>query len=58
VWSDRPGFEAQASAFQTATAQLLAATQAGDKGAFATAYKATGAACASCHTSYRAEEAR
>ena len=58
VWSDRAGFERQASAFQSATAQLLAAAQAGDKTAFAAAYKATGAACGSCHTPYRAEEAR
>lgn len=58
VWSDRAGFEAQAASFETATAQLLAAAQAGDKAAFAAAYKATGAACASCHTGYRAEEPR
>lgn len=58
VWSGRPGFEAQAALFQAATAQLLAAAHTGDKAAFASAYKATGGACASCHASYRAEEAR
>jgi cytochrome c556 len=58
VWTDRAGFEAQAAVFQTATAQLLTAAQAGDKAAFASAYKTTGAACASCHSGYRAEEAR
>jgi cytochrome c556 len=55
VWEDRPGFEARAAAFQSATAQLAAAAQAGDKAAFATAYKATGAACGACHSGYRAE---
>jgi cytochrome c556 len=58
VWSDRSGFDAQATLFQTATAQLLAAAQADDKTAFAAAYKATGAACASCHAAYRSEAPR
>jgi cytochrome c556 len=58
VWTDRAGFEAQAASFQAATAQLLAAAQAGDKAAFGAAYKAVGGGCASCHSAYRAEETR
>ena len=57
VWSDRAGFEARAAAFQTATAQLLAAATANDKPAFAAAVKATGAACGACHSTYRVEDA-
>ena len=58
VWDDRPGFEAKAAAFRSATASLSAAAQAGDKAGFAAAYKAVGESCGSCHDSYRAEAAR
>jgi cytochrome c556 len=58
VWQDRAGFEAKAAAFQAETARLLTAAGTGDKAAFAVAYKAVGGTCASCHSSYRAEEAR
>ena len=58
VWQDRAGFEAKAAAFQAETARLLEAAGTGDKAAFATAYKAVGATCGSCHSSYRAEQAR
>ena len=58
VWTDRAGFDAKAAAFQTATANLAAASQAGDKAAFAAAYKAVGESCGSCHDSYRAEAPR
>ena len=57
VWTDRPGFEARAAAFQSATADLLAAATANNKPAFAAAVKATGAACGACHSTYRAEDA-
>ena len=58
VWQDRPGFDARAADFRSATARLSAAAQAGDKAAFADAYKAVGQACSSCHTPYRAEPPR
>ena len=58
VWQDRAGFDTRAAAFQAATASLSAAAQAGDKAAFAAAYKAVGESCGSCHDSYRAEAAR
>lgn len=58
IWTDRAGFDARAAAFQSATASLAAAAQAGDKAAFAAAYKATGESCGSCHDAYRAEAAR
>ena len=58
VWTDRAGFDAKATAFQAATANLAAAAQSGDKAAFAAAYKAVGESCGSCHDSYRAEAAR
>ncbi|HEY0028946.1 MAG TPA: cytochrome c [Allosphingosinicella sp.] len=57
VWTDRPGFEARAAAFQAATADLLAAATANNKPAFAAAVKTTGAACGACHSTYRAEDA-
>jgi cytochrome c556 len=58
VWTDRAGFEAQATAFQAETRRLLDAAGTGDRAAFASAYTAVGTACASCHTGYRAEGAR
>jgi cytochrome c556 len=58
VWQDRAGLEARAAEFAAAAAQLQAAAAAGDKAAFAAAYKATGAACSSCHDRYRAEPPR
>jgi cytochrome c556 len=39
VWQDRTGFEAQAATFQAETARLLNAAGAGDKAAFAAAYR-------------------
>ena len=58
LWRDRAGFDAKAAAFRPATASLAAAAAAGDKPAFAAAYKAVGESCGSCHDSYRAEAAR
>ncbi|HEX9953882.1 MAG TPA: cytochrome c [Allosphingosinicella sp.] len=58
VWQDRPGFEAQAANFQAESARLLNAAGTGDKAAFAAAYKAVGATCASCHTAYRSDQPR
>ena len=58
VWTDRAGFNARAAAFAQATDRLAAAAQAGDKAAFAEAWKATGASCGACHDAYRAEEKR
>ena len=55
VWTDRAGFDARAAAFAAATDRLAAAADAGDKAAFAEAWKATGASCGACHDAYRAE---
>lgn len=54
VWSDRAGFEKAAAGYAEATAKLQAAAEANDKAAFAEALAATGAACGTCHKSFRA----
>jgi cytochrome c556 len=53
VWSDKAGFAARAKVFQDATQALVAATQADDKDALATALASTKAACKGCHDSYQ-----
>jgi len=57
IWTNRSDFEAKAAAFTAAATRLNAAAQAGDKAAFAAAWKETGGACKACHDSYRAESA-
>jgi cytochrome c556 len=55
VWADRAGFDKLANdlAVQAAKLQTVAAT--GDKAAFLTQFKATGAVCGECHHTYRAK---
>lgn len=53
VWSDRAGFETAAAAYQSATAKLAAAAQAGDMAAFKAAVEETGKSCGGCHDKYR-----
>jgi cytochrome c556 len=57
IWQNRSDFDAKAAAFAAAATRLNAAAQAGDKTAFADAWKATGASCKACHDPYRAEAA-
>ena len=57
LWSNRADFVAKAGVYQQATAALVQAAQAGDAGAFKTAYGAVGASCKACHDLYRAEAA-
>ena len=57
IWTNRADFEAKATAFAAATTRLNAAAQAGDKAAFAAAWKETGGTCKACHDRYRAESA-
>jgi cytochrome c556 len=57
IWTSRADFEAKAAAFAAAATRLNAAAQAGDKAAFAAAWKETGGACKACHDTYRAESA-
>jgi cytochrome c556 len=53
VWTDRPGFEAAAQAFVTATAALGPAIAANDKAAYTAALDRVGKACSACHDKYR-----
>ena len=55
IWQNRADFEARAGAFQSATAALAQAAQAGDAAGFKAAYQTVGQACSACHDSYRAE---
>ena len=56
IWSDRVGFEKDAAAYAAAAKNLAAAAKAGDKAAFAVAFKQTGKACGACHKAYRKKE--
>ncbi len=53
VWTDRAGFEQANANIVTRLRALRAAADAGDAAAFATAFQQTGAACGSCHRTYR-----
>lgn len=55
VWSDAPGFAAQAAAYKAAADKLSAAAGAGDKAAFAAAFAEVRASCSSCHSDYKAD---
>jgi cytochrome c556 len=57
VWERRSDFEAKAAAYAAAATKLAEAAQAGDKAAFAAAWKETGGACKACHDLYRTEPA-
>jgi cytochrome c556 len=56
IWTDRAGFEKDAAAYVTASKSLAAAAKAGDKAAFALAFKQTGKACGACHKAYRQKD--
>ena len=53
VWTDRAGFEQSNAIIVTRLQALRAAAYAGNEAAFATAFRQTGAACGSCHRTYR-----
>jgi cytochrome c556 len=56
IWTDTAGFQKAADNFATAAKSLVTAAKAGDKAAFAAAFKQTGKACGACHKAYRAKE--
>jgi cytochrome c556 len=53
IWTDWAGFKAKSDAYVAATAKLVAATQSGDKAAFAAAAGEVRAACGACHDAYK-----
>ncbi len=56
VWSDRPGFQARAAAYDAAAHQLADAAQSGDRAAFLTRWGEVAAACSACHDGYRSPD--
>src|SRR6185437_5933561 len=54
IWSDRAGFEKAAANLTEAAETMAKAAEAGNSAEFATAFQATGQACAACHRTYRA----
>ncbi|MBV8685156.1 MAG: cytochrome c [Alphaproteobacteria bacterium] len=57
IWANRADFDAKAAAFAAAATRLNDAAKAGDKEAFAAAFRDAGGACKGCHDLYRAEPA-
>lgn len=53
IWTDWAGFKAKSDAYVAATAKLVAATQTGDKAAFAAAFGEVRGACGACHDAYK-----
>ena len=53
IWSDPAGFKVEASKFEIATAELLAAVRSQDKAAIAAKMQATGVMCKSCHDKFK-----
>lgn len=53
IWKNWEDFEAKADQFSEAASELAVAAASGDAGATLGAAKALGAACKSCHESYR-----
>jgi len=53
LWSDRPGFEAKAAAYEAAAGRLAEAAESGDRAAFLARWGELGAACSACHDLYR-----
>lgn len=53
IWQDMDGFRAKAGDAEQAAAELVAATQSGDRGRIAQAYRAVGESCKGCHEDYR-----
>lgn len=56
IWQNRADFDARAAALGAAATKLNEAARAGDKEAFAAAFREAGGACKGCHDLYRAEE--
>jgi cytochrome c556 len=56
IWTDNAGFVKAADAYAAGAKALQDAAKAGDKKAFAAAFKQTGKACGACHKAYRAKE--
>jgi cytochrome c556 len=56
IWTNRPAFEAQATALNSAATAGLQAAQANNEAAFRAAVPAIGQVCGSCHTTYRAPQ--
>lgn len=55
IWTDWDGFTAKVDAFQTASADLVAAVESGDQEAIAAAFGPVGGSCKGCHDDYRGE---
>lgn len=55
IWEDTADFAMKVEAFQSAAAELKAAMDSGDMGAFGGAVQGLGQACKGCHDNYRAE---
>jgi len=56
IWTDAAGFAAAATAFETATAQVLAAAKISDNEAVKTGMGAIGQSCGGCHEKFRLED--
>lgn len=56
IWEKPEDFAAKSTAMTTAGASLIAAADAGDAAAFATAFGQMGGTCKACHDSYRLPE--
>lgn len=54
IWTNWPGFEAEAAKFQGATGALQAAVKGTDRAAIGTAIDGVRASCQSCHTRFQA----
>lgn len=55
IWSDSDGFAAKTEAFQTASADLVAAVESGDQDAIGAAFGPVGGSCKGCHDDYRGQ---
>lgn len=53
IWTDWAGFKGKSDAYVAATAKLVAATQSGDKAAFAAAAGEVRTSCGACHDAYK-----
>jgi cytochrome c556 len=53
IWSDRAGFEKDASDLAAAAGKLVTLAKAGDAAGVADQTKAVGATCGACHRTYR-----
>ena len=55
IWKDMDSFKADATNLETQAGKLADAAQGGDMSAFAAQFAATGKACGTCHTDFRAK---